>query len=671
MFSAVTLLTLIWVGIYAPVATMTVEPPDHVVRIIIFGIFLWIAFFINHLYLQRLAEKEEQVESQKLLSQVSANLVTADENNIDEKNNELMDILGKFFKVNRTLLIFFSDGQKTKNCAYEWCDVGIKPVINNAAQLTIANLPDWMDLHQLSQDGIIRLPDVAALPQSRSEKKWLQDRQIKSLMVVPLVNEEKIIGLLSFHSVNNVKKWSLEDQELLRVIANRIRDIWLKIEAEKKINYLAYYDVLTGLPNRTMLNERMEQAISLATRTEKIIIVAFIDIDNLKAVNDTMGHDGGDDLLLQISKRLSGCVRQYDTVGRFGADVFLLIIPQISQLEDVRKVTSKIMGVFQEPLIIKNQEFFVTASAGIAVFPVDGETTEELIKNADMAMNISKEHGQNRYTFCSPDMKKEFLKHIELSNSLYRALDRNELELYYQPQVLSATGEIIGVEALIRWHHPQKGMVSPAEFIPIAEKTGLINPIGLWVLQTACRQNKAWQDQGFQPIRMAVNLSLGQFLNKKLVGIVADILQETQLNPAYLELEITESIAINEPEQIIKTLNELKALGVSISIDDFGTEYSSLSRLKNLPIDRVKIDIQFIRGISNGSKEQGIIKVILQLAKTLNLKVTAEGVETEPQLAFLKEILCDEIQGYYFYKPMPASAIGLILKNIQSHPDQI
>lgn len=661
---AATLFTLIAVWIIAPAATITIEPLDHLSRLVIFAIFIGIAFYINRIYLQRLKENEKQVETQKLLSQVSTNFVTANENNMDVKINELITLLGEFFKADRTRLYFFSNGRITKNLIYEWCNVGVESTMDSFSDVSITELPYWMDFNKWAQNGGICIPEVAALPEGSSEKEWLRTNQIKSLIVIPLMDKEKMIGLLIFDAIRSGKRWFSDDQELLRAIANRISDIWLKVEAEKKINYLAYYDVLTGLPNRALFNERMKQAIGLAARTEKLIIVAFIDIDNLKTINDTMGHDGGDDFLIQITKRLSACVRQYDTVARFEGDEFLIIIPQISLLEDVPKVANKIMEVFHTPLIIKNQEFFVTASMGVAIFPIDGETTEELIKNADLAMNTSKLQGKNRFYLCSADMKKEFQKHMELSNSLYRALDRNELMLFYQPQIFTATGEIIGVEALIRWRHPQKGMISPGEFIPIAEKNGLINTIGLWVLQTACRQNKAWQDQGLRPIRMAVNLSLGQFLNNKLVGIVSGILQETGLDPAYLELEITESIAINEPENIIRTLNDLKALGVSISIDDFGTEYSSLSRLKTLPIDRVKIDIQFIRGISKGSKEEGIIKVIMQLARTLDLKVTAEGVETEQQLAFLREILCDEIQGFYYYRPMPVNEMGEVLSSI-------
>jgi diguanylate cyclase (GGDEF)-like protein len=667
-----TLLTLVWMEFEFPLVTMTVKPLDHSIRIISFGGFLLIAFYINHLYIQRLTEKEEQVKVQKLLSQISNLFITANENNIGAKNKKIMDMLGTYFGADRISLFFFFNGQTSKEYAYEWCNAGVESILDHISEANIADLPKWMEHHHQSlKEGCFYIPDVAALPDTDPDKVWFQDRGSKSLLVIPLINIEKVVGFLIFDTIKNVKIWSVENQGLLQMVANRIKDVWLKVQAEKEVNYLAYYDVLTGLPNRTLLNERLERAISMATRTEKLMMVAFIDIDNLKSINDTMGHDGGDDLLRQVSKRLSACVRPYDTMARFGADEFIAIIPQVALPDDVKKVADKFIDIFREPLVIKNQEFFVTASAGVAVFPADGETPEELIKNADLAMYIAKEKGKNRYVLCSPELKSESLKIMELTNSLYRALERDELALYYQPKVITATGEISGVEALIRWNHPQKGMILPGEFIPLAEKNGLITPIGDWVLETACRQNKAWQDMGLKPITMAVNLSLKQFINKKLAGTVAEILQKTGLDPACLELEITESIAIHEPDDIIKTLNELKALGVSISIDDFGIEYSSLSRLKTLPVDKVKIDTQFVQGITQGSKEQGIIKVILQLARALDLKVTAEGVETEQQLSFLRKISCDEIQGYYYYKPMPLDIVEPILKNMLSCQNEV
>ena len=315
------------------------------------------------------------------------------------------------------------------------------------------------------------------------------------------------------------------------------------------------------------------------------------------------------------------------------------------------------MEMFEYPFNVDGQELYMTGSAGVAVYPFDGADAETLTKNADIAMYMAKSRGKNQYALCTTDMKEEVKQNIKLSNYLYRVQERGELIIYYQPQIKLNTGKIIGLEALLRWNHPEMGMILPNTFIHLAEMNGTINSIGEWVLKTAIRQNKLWQDNGYPHLRMAVNLSVIQFNNPRFVNSVEHILQETGMKPEYLELEITESIATKEAGNIVDILNQLKQLGVSISIDDFGTEYSSLNRLKELPIDRIKIDMQFVQGIEGNEKDQAITKVIINLAKGLGLEVVAEGVETAPQLEFLNQRMCDEVQGYYYYKPMPAEEI--------------
>lgn len=664
MVGSVTLTMLVWIWVRTPRMTLTISGPDHASRIVIFILFIAIAFYINYIYIQRLRTNEKQVQLQRLLSQTSIEYVYANQHNIDVKNNEVMKLLGEHFQPDRNFLFFFSGQHQVSNQLYEWCNTGIRSVASIAGQISMEEMLEWLDVERLMQDGSLYIPDVTELGDERPEKSWLLARQIISLILFPLLDQDKLIGFLGFDSYRRAQEWSFEYQELLKVIANRIADVWLKVEAEKEVNYIAYHDAVTGLPNRMLLEDRMEQAIHLSSRTGTYLAALFVDVDNFKEVNDTTGHDNGDLLLRQLAVRLSNCMRQYDTVARFGGDEFLIMTPHLSSPGDVHIIAEKIIRLFAEPFTIGTQEFFITASVGASIYPLDGETSAELIKNADLAMYTSKQRGKNRYTLCSPEMKQESLTTMEMSNSLHRALERHELELYYQPKVVTATQQVNGVEALIRWHHPERGLVSPGEFIPLAERNGLISPIGEWVLETACRQNKAWQDQGYPPIRMSVNLSLGQFLNRNLVSTVARILNETGLKAEYLELEITESLAINEPGFVIGTLNELKNLGVVIAIDDFGIEYSSLSRLKAMPIDYIKIDMHFIRGIADGSEESGIIKVILDLARTLGLKVTAEGVETAQQLNFLKSIHCDEIQGYYFYRPMPAHQMQSVMASL-------
>jgi len=456
-----------------------------------------------------------------------------------------------------------------------------------------------------------------------------------------------------------VQERTLELSESNRLLQGEIDE---RRKVQEKITRLAYYDHLTGLPNRLLFTDRLNQSIFLARRTEKPLAVMFVDLDAFKMVNDTMGHDQGDVLLKEVARRLAGSVRSEDTVCRVGGDEFIIMVQNMAEPDDIIKIAQKVVDCFNRPYKLKDQDFFITSSVGVATYPMDGEEVETLIKNADIAMYKAKESGKNRYVVCTPILKNKVMETMTLTNSLYRAIERNELFLYYQPQVNCDTGKIIGVEALLRWKHPELGFVSPAKFIPLAEQTGLIMSIGDWVLKTACRQNKAWRDAGLPHIRMAVNLSLQQLQNTNITSRVEEILEETGLTPGCLELEITESIAMNESEQVLEILGTFKNKGISISIDDFGTEYSSLSRLKQLPIDRIKIAMPFVQGISISEKDEAITKAIIVLAKNLGLNTIAEGVETKQQLTFLSQRMCDEIQGFYYYKPLPAEEIEAILR---------
>ena len=387
-----------------------------------------------------------------------------------------------------------------------------------------------------------------------------------------------------------------------------------------------------------------------------------MDLDSFKTVNDTVGHGMGDELLYLVGEKLKNMLKKNDLVSRFSGDEFLIMITDLSSEEDVVQVAERLMHLFYEPFILKGQEFFMTASAGIALYPMDGKDPETLIMNADIAKFKAKENGRNQYLLCSSDLKGEVNRQNQLTNFLYRALEKGELFIEYQPQVHLVSGKITGVESLLRWRHPELGLISPGIIIPLAEQTSLINPIGEWVLETACQQNKKWQDMGLKPILMAVNISASQFKNPHFINQVENVLQKTGLKPEYLEVEITESMAILEFSEIIRKLNGLKSIGVSIAIDDFGTEYSSLGRLKMLPLDRLKMDKQFIDGIGYNHKDQAIANAIIQLGKSLGLSVVAEGVEDEDQMAFLKTSQCDLIQGYFYYKPLNALAIEEILK---------
>lgn len=430
---------------------------------------------------------------------------------------------------------------------------------------------------------------------------------------------------------------------------------------QDEITYLAYHDNLTELPNRLMFADRLTQSISLAQRTGKILGVMFLDLDGFKGINDTLGHQQGDMLLKEVSSRLTKVLRLDDTICRIGGDEFIISTCNLNNIDDIISISNKIIHCFSYPFPLKRQEYHVTCSMGVAQYPIDGSDVESLIKNADLAMYEAKACGKNQFVLCTKLMKENVIETMALTNSLYKALELNQLELYYQPQVSGVSAQINGVEALLRWHHPEFGMVSPIKFIPLAEKTCLILYIGEWVLREACRQNREWLDRGYPEMRMAVNLSVHQLKSPDIVDLVQSIIKETGINPSSLELEITESVTMDKSVVIETTLTQLKTLGISLSIDDFGTEYSSLSRLKDLPVDRVKIDKSFVHGIEVNRKDEAIITAIILLAKSLGLDTIAEGVETSTQLDFLNQKMCDEIQGYYMYMPMEAREFEKIL----------
>ncbi|MBH0173691.1 EAL domain-containing protein [Fictibacillus sp. 23RED33] len=451
--------------------------------------------------------------------------------------------------------------------------------------------------------------------------------------------------------------WQEDDQVYFSSI---IRDITERKRNEKKINQMVYRDPLTGLPNRLLLNDRLSQALELADENKQTIGIMFIDLDRFKYINDTLGHAVGDQLLIEIAKRIQACVGKNDTVCRQGGDEFIVLIPNTTA-DEVSKIAQQIVDLFSSSVMVNEQELFVTPSIGIAMYPGDGRDIETLIKNADTAMYRVKEQGKNNFQFYTPEMNEAVTKKMKLEIGLRKALERDEFKIVYQPQIDVETGGIIGVEALLRWHHPEWGTISPAEFIPIAEETGLILQIGEWVLHGACRQNKAWQNAGYAPLRMAVNISSRQFQQSDLVERVSRILRETELEPQYLELELTESI-IQDSKYAVAKMQLLKEMGIHLSIDDFGTGYSSLSYLKTFPIHTLKIDQSFTRNIYADPKDASLVETIIAMAHNLDLKVIAEGVETEEQLQFLQQKQCNEAQGYYFSRPISAEELGVILQ---------
>ncbi len=435
-----------------------------------------------------------------------------------------------------------------------------------------------------------------------------------------------------------------------RIIHRQTRE---QEESADKIKHQAYHDSLTSLPNRTMFLERLDEAVKRAKRTTRSFGVMFIDLDRFKVVNDSLGHDAGDRLLAIAAKRIVASVRESDTVFRMGGDEFTVLLENLAADEDAALVARRIIQSFTLPIDLKRSEVTVSASIGIAVYPRDDLTPERLIKDADAAMYRAKDAGRNRYQFFTEDMNLSALERLELENGLRKALRKEEFFLVYQPKVAAETGIVVGMEALLRWRHPEQGVIPPDRFLSYLEDSGLINPVGEWVIRRACLDVKQWIDEGLPPIRVSVNISSAQFRSEMLARNVAKILNDVGLNPRHLELELTESLLVENPDAAVRALEDLKKLGLFVSIDDFGTGYSSLNYLKQFPIDFLKIDRSFIRDLINNEKDAAITSAITALAHSLNLGLVAEGVEDLEQLEFLRSKGCQEIQGFLISKPVP------------------
>ena len=517
-----------------------------------------------------------------------------------------------------------------------------------------------------SREELLQMGPQDVLPLTRQELEQDYDTLIAGppgeIDVIPS-------GMKSYYTCKDGSKLPFEStRHVLRsgdtyIIAAISRDIRARLAIEEKVAYLAQFDALTGLPNRNLFQDRLVQAMALAKRNDWPMAVLFIDLDRFKLVNDTLGHSAGDKLLKEAAERLRSCIRSSDTVGRLGGDEFAALLSELSIPSDAGLVAQKFIDVLRRPFDLDGKETYVSASIGITVYPADSDSVEALIMNADAAMYRAKEQGRNNYQYFTRDMNERALRRVQMEAALRRALHRDEFRLVYQPKASLATGRICGFEALLRWQHPDRGTVAPGEFIPVLEETGLIVPVGEWVLHSACMQIKAWEKGGLKVPPISVNLSARQFEQKNLKDAVHRVLRETEVDPSLIEFEITESLLMNDPEGTARTLSSLKESGVRLSMDDFGTGYSSLGYLKRFPIDTLKIDRSFVHDISTDADAATLTRAIIHLAQNLRLKVVAEGVETEDQLAFLRSNGCDEMQGYLFAKPTDAEECGRMLSD--------
>ncbi len=468
-----------------------------------------------------------------------------------------------------------------------------------------------------------------------------------------------------FKAVRDAKATLETNISLQKQVNKKERAAQLLHELSIKQKHLATHDTLTGLPNRQLFEDRLKQAISISERYDKSFALLFLDLDGFKNINDSLGHDYGDNILIETSKRLETCLRATDTLARIGGDEFTVIVTNLANPKFAATVAKKMMKILSTPFEVKQQQLFITTSIGISIYPLDSKNATALIKHADTAMYHAKDSGRNIYRYYTEEMNTAALRQLTLSTDLHYALDNQELFLTFQPQINAYTNQLIGVESLIRWEHPNLGLISPAEFIPLAENNGMIGAIGLWVFEQTCLQGKKWIAQGFKHILLSINVSARQFNEASFLPSLKEIIKRTNISPRYLDIEITESTLVSDHQQTIEVIQELRAMGMKISIDDFGTGYASLSYLKNFPFDILKIDRSFIQEISESTSTKNIVQAIIAIAKSLQVEIIAEGVEHAEEKDILLASGCQIMQGYYFSRPITAQACDVFLKAYQ------
>ena len=523
--------------------------------------------------------------------------------------------------------------------------------------------------HGLSDEFSGVIEGVASEPAWSGYRDLLARHELQTCFAVSILSSTRqLLGVIVAH-YRNAADQPRHDRELIWVAAHLTSIAIERRQAEARLQVLAHYDALTLLPNRDLFRDRLQQALARVERHKGLVAVMFLDLDRFKTINDTLGHDAGDSLLREVAARLQRCMRGEDTVARLGGDEFTVILEQIARPEDAATVAGKIVDALAPAIMLDGQETFVTPSIGITIFPGDSGDSENLLKNADTAMYRVKQEGGNGYRFFTPEMNTLAVGRLETESGLRRAQEREEFVVYYQPKLDLRSGAIIGAEALLRWQHPERGLVAPSEFIPILEETGQIEQVGVWVLQTVCRQIKQWQGAAMPALNVAVNLSGRQLQRNNLSSTIAEILDETGLDPRFLELEVTESMLMHDAQYAVDMLMQIRAKGVvHIDVDDFGTGYSSLSYLKRFPIDALKLDKSFVDGLPHDEDDIAICRAVIALAHSLKLRVIAEGVEHDDQLAFLRDNGCDVIQGYIVGRPLPADAFAELVRQYQSRP---
>ncbi len=586
--------------------------------------------------------------------------------NFDEAIAHVLSTIGRAIDVDRAYLfenhLHAGTGELGMSMRQEWVQEGVAPSITQAhwqnQPYSTFSKVGW---YQALSSGYPVSNITADLP--TQEQAILNQDGIKSILMVPIQVDAQFWGYIGFDQCRVDRIWSNNEEALLSTMAASISGALQRRQIEAMIRHQAFHDLLTDLPNRSLFSDRLQVSLANASRAQTTLAVMFLDLDRFKTINDTLGHTVGDRLLQEVAQRLTHSLREGDTVARWGGDEFTVLLPYVEDQTDIAATAERILEALRTPFEMEGHELYITFSIGIAIYGADGDDAETLIKHADTALYQAKQTGRNNYQFFTTALASLAPEQLAVEKSLRRALERQEFMLYYQPQVNIQTGQVTGMEALLRWQHPELGLVAPKVFIPIAEESGLIIPIGEWVLRTACLQNKAWQEQGLPPICVAVNLSARQFHQPNLTSMIAKILEETGLEPKYLDLEITETTAIQDIDFTCNLLQQMQAIGVQISMDDFGTGYSSLTHLRQFPINTLKIDQSFVRDVVDNARDTQIVMAVIALARGLNLNVIAEGVETVDQLNLLQELKCEHAQGYVFNQPLPVDAVAAVLRS--------
>ncbi len=613
-------------------------------------------------------KSEEELFKRDRLQQAVANAANYLLTNLDfeEAIAHVLSTIGRAIDVDRVYIFenhpHSETGEAAMSMRHEWTQDGIAPSIRQAhwqnQPYSTFGMTGWYQALSSSYPVSNITEDLPV-----QEQAILSRDRIKSILMVPISVNTHFWGYVGFDDCQQARIWSSNEEALLSTLSASISGALQRRQTEAMIRHQAFHDLLTDLPNRSLFSDRLQISLANASRTQSTLAVMFLDLDRFKTINDTLGHTVGDQLLKEVAHRLTNSLREGDTVARWGGDEFTVLLPYVEDNNDIATTAERILEALRTPFEMEGHELFITFSIGIAIYGADGDDAETLIKHADTALYQAKQTGRNNYQFFTTALASLAPEQLAVEKSLRRAIERQEFLLYYQPQVNIQTGQITGMEALVRWQHPELGLVAPKVFIPIAEESGLIIQIGEWVLRTACLQNKAWQDQGLPRICVGVNLSARQFHQPNLPKMIAKILQETGLEPKYLDLEITETTAIQDIDFTCSLLQQMQEIGVQISMDDFGTGYSSLTHLRQFPINTLKIDQSFVKDVVENARDTQIVMAVISLARGLNLSVVAEGVETVDQLNLLQELQCEQAQGYVFNQPLPANQVAAVLQS--------